>query len=85
MSIKVSELQDFLKDYDGDERITVHGVRDGLKYHFHELYGRDTPTITVCVEGTRDYKTIQKDIDYEKEVEKESWNQWALLIMQLWT
>ena len=74
MSIKVSELQDFLKDYGGDERIFVHGVRDGLKYHFHELYGRDTPTITVCVEGTRDYKTVQKDIDEDKKAEEGSWN-----------
>ena len=74
MSIKVSVLQDFLKDYDGDERIFVHGVRDGLKYHFHELYGRDTPTITVCVEGTRDYKTVQKDIDEDKKAEEGSWN-----------
>jgi hypothetical protein len=67
MSIKVDDLRAFLADYDGDERIEVHGVRDGLKYHFHELYGRDTPTITVCVEGSRDYQSVQNDIEREEQ------------------
>ena len=69
MSIKVDELIAFLNNYDGDARITVHGVRDGLKYHFHEFYGGDftNPTITVCVEGTRDYQSVQNDIESEEQ------------------
>ena len=70
----VDQLRGFLADFDGDARITVHGVRDGLKYHFHEMYGKDKPSITVCVEGTRDYKTVQKDIDEDKKAEEGSWN-----------
>ena len=65
MSYKVRELVDFLQNYDGDTRVSVHGVRDGLKYHFHELYGTDTPTITVCVEDTRDYQSVQNQIESE--------------------
>lgn len=72
MSLKVSELQDFLSSYDPDERVFVHGVRDGLKYHFHELYGKDKPTITVCVEGTRDYDSVQFDIEQEEKPEFKS-------------
>ena len=69
MSIKVDDLIAFLNNYDGDARISVHGVgvRDGLKYHFHELYGRDTPTITVCVEGSRDYQSVQNYIEREEQ------------------
>jgi len=74
MSLKVSQLQDFLSAYDPDERVFVHGVRDGMKYHFHELYGKDKPTITVCVEGTRDYDSVQSDIDHENELEYEANN-----------
>ena len=72
MSYKVSELQAFLNAFDPDERIFVHGVRDGLKYHFHEMYGKEKPTITVCVEGTRDYDSVQSDIDHENDIELDS-------------
>ena len=65
MSYKVRELVDFLQNYDGDARISVHGVRDGLKYHFHELYGTDEPTITVCVEGSRDFQSVENQIESE--------------------
>ena len=65
MSYKVRELVDFLQNYDGDTRVSVHGVRDGLKYHFHELYGTDEPTITVCVEGSRDYQSVKNQIESE--------------------
>jgi len=75
MSVTVDQLRGFLADFDGDARITVHGVRDGLKYHFHEMYGKDKPSITVCVEGTRDYQSVQDDIDHEEELKEESWNQ----------
>ena len=69
MSIKVDDLIAFLNNYDGDARISVHGVRDGLKYHFHELYGNEytNPTITVCVEGSRDYQSVQNDIEREEQ------------------
>lgn len=69
MSYKVSELQDFLSAFDPEEGIDVHGVRDGLKYHFHEMYGKEKPTITVCVEGTRDYDSVQSDIEQKIELE----------------
>ena len=71
----VDQLRGFLADFDGDARITVNGVRDGLKYHFPEMYGKDKPSITVCVEGTRDYQSVQDDIDHEEELKQESWNQ----------
>lgn len=67
MSYKVDELISFLQNYDGDKRVTVHGVRDGLKYHFHEMYGIDTPTITVCVEDTRDYQSVENQIESEEQ------------------
>ena len=74
MSYKVSELQAFLNDFDPDERISVQGVRDGKRYHFHELYGKEKPTITVCVEGTRDYDSVQSGIDLDEELEYEANN-----------
>ncbi len=69
MSYKVRELVDFLQNYDGDTRVKVHGVRDGLKYHFHELYGNEytNPTITVCVEGSRDYQSVENEIEREEQ------------------
>ena len=67
MSYKGDELISFLQNYDGDKRVTVHGVRDGLKYHFHELYGIAPPTITVCVEDTRDYQSVENEIEREEQ------------------
>ena len=64
MSITVDELQAFLNNFNGEARVELHGVRDGLKYHLHEFYGVfDNPTMTVAVEGTRDYQSVQNEIN----------------------
>ena len=67
MSITVNELQNFLSNFDGEARVELHGVRNGRKYHFHEWYGAgfDNPTMTVAIEGTRDFDVVQGIIDQE--------------------
>ena len=67
MSITVNELQNFLSNFDGEARVELHGARNGRKYHFHEWYGAgfDNPTMTVAIEGTRDFDVVQDIIDQE--------------------